>query len=272
MAKTGSNQPCTCGSGKKFKKCCRDKKPRKQSIIIGSSEPLSGLQYDKDKMKFMGLTSDGCFIEPEATFSQTHYISQSGKEKVLSRVQDKVIPDEADLIRHLSSSFDLIIALDTNTKIIGDETVSASGIIHCVVKKTDSSNKYQVDFPQQKTMPFRNCPSELHPEKFGWMAEIQKINREPSNRGKKFAIVTDHDLDNHTLYNSKKIAIFKDFYLPENFKLIYGSDGSNENFLNTLVRKCDKESTALLKEIEEKGYCQNGDKKILINQIPVPTQ
>jgi len=50
------------------------------------------------------------------TFSQTHYTAGSGKEKVVSRIQDKVVPNRADLFRHLSSSFDLLIAIDTNTK------------------------------------------------------------------------------------------------------------------------------------------------------------
>ena len=115
MVKIGRNNPCPCGSGKKFKKCCLHKKPREQTVMVGSPERLRGFYYDKDKMEFMGVTLDGRLIELDVTFSQTHYIGQSGKEKVISRVQDKVIPHEADLMRHLSSSFDLIIAVDTNT-------------------------------------------------------------------------------------------------------------------------------------------------------------
>jgi len=89
--KIGKNNPCPCGSSKKYKKCCIDKKPRERIVMIGSPEPLHGLHYDKDKMKFMGLTSDGRLIEPVGAFSQTHYIGESGKEKVINRVQDKVV-------------------------------------------------------------------------------------------------------------------------------------------------------------------------------------
>ena len=122
MAKIGRNDPCPCGSGKKFKKCCLGKKPREQIVMLGSPGPRRGVHYDKDKMEFMGLTTDGRLIKPEVTFSQTHYTGQSGKEKVITRIQDKVIPNEGDLLKYLSSSFDLVIAVDTNTKLIAGET------------------------------------------------------------------------------------------------------------------------------------------------------
>ena len=35
MAKTGRNDPCPCGSGRKFKKCCEAKTPaRRQSRVL----------------------------------------------------------------------------------------------------------------------------------------------------------------------------------------------------------------------------------------------
>jgi hypothetical protein len=111
----------------------------------------------------------------------------------------------------------------------------------------------------------------LPPEKFGWMTEIQRINSEHLSRSKKFVIVTDHDLDNHTSYNAKKAPLFKDFYLPDNFTLMYGrGDGPTQNLLNYLVKQCDKESSEVLSMIEQTGYYQNGERKYPIDQIPVP--
>lgn len=271
MAKIGSNAPCPCGSGKKFKKCCLGKKPREQIVMVGSPEPLRGVHYDKDKMEFMGLTIDGCLIKPDVTFSQTHYIGQSGKEKVINRIQDKVIPNEGDLMKYLSSSFDLIIAVDTNTKVIAGETLSVTGVVYCVVQATPDSTVYNVDFPWHGAVLFRNCPNELPSEKFGWMTVMQEANREPRNTLKRFALVTDHDLDNHTSYNNKTVPIFRDFCLPNNFALMYGrDDGPNQNILNYVVRQCDRKSTDILKEIEKKGYYQLDERKFPIDQIPVP--
>ena len=239
--------------------------------MVGSPEPLSGIHYDHDKMELVGLSADGRIIKPDVTFSQTHYEGQSGKEKVIARIQDKVIRDTAALMRCLSSSFDLIIGIDTNTKIIDGESVSVSGVINCIVQKTPESSDYYVNFPWHGAMIFRNCPKELPPEKFGWLALIQRFLRDRRNVGKRVGFVTDHDLDNHIPYNDRKMPIFKDEYLPANFTMMYGrSDGPNENLLNHLVKQCDKKSKEVLNEIEGKGYCQFGETKIPIDHIPIP--
>ena len=268
--KTGNNDPCPCGSGKKFKKCCRDKKPRERIVMVGSPVPLTGFHYDKDKMEVMGLTLGGRLIKPEVTFSQTHYVSKSGKEKVINRVHDKIIPDEADLMRYLSSSFDLIIAVDTNTKVIEGESVSVSGVVYCIVQKTPELNRYQVNFPHHGVILFRNCPKELSPEKFGWLTVMQKAIRECLNK-EHFALITDHDMDALISYNNKQKPIFRDFYMPDNFRFMYGrGDGPSQNVLNYVIKLCDKKAADTLKEIEEKGYYQNGDTKFSIDQNPVP--
>lgn len=271
MDKTGRNNPCPCGSGKKYKKCCLDKKPREHTVIVASPEPLHGFYYDKERLEFSGLTLDDRLIKPVITYSQTHYKSDSGKEKVIARIQDKVIPNEADLMRHLSSDFDLIVAIDTNTRMIRSERISVSGVVHCVLQRMADPYSNDVNFPWHEVVLFRNCPSDLPSEKFGWMTVIQRINCEPPNKLKRFAIVTDHDLDNHTSYNSKRTAIFKNFYLPDNFTFMYGrGDGPNQSLLNYLVKQCDKESTEVLRMIEQTGYYQHGDEKCSIDQIPVP--
>lgn len=271
MVKIGRKNPCPCGSGKKYKKCCLHKKPREQIVMVGSSEPLHGLHYDKEKMEFTGLTLDDRLVKPVVTYSQTHYKSDSAKEKVIARIQDKVIPNEAELMRHLSSSFVLIIGVDTNTKAIGSERISVTGIVHCVLQRLPGADSYHADFPWHGAIMFRNCPSALPPEKFGWMTVIKRVNHEPLNRLKRFAIVTDHDLDNHTSYNNKKLPMFREFYLPDNFILMYGrGDGPNQSLLNYVVKQCEKESAEVLRMIEQTGYYQHGDTKFSIKQIPVP--
>jgi hypothetical protein len=174
-------------------------------------------------------------------------------------------------MKYLSSSFDLIIAVDTNTIVIAGETVSVTGVVHCVVQGTSDPNAYNVDFSWHGAVLFRNCPNELPSEKFGWMIVIQRVNHEPLNRLKRFAIVTDHDLDNHTSYNNKKLPIFREFYLPDNFVLIYGrGDGPNQSLLNYVVKQCDKRSTEVIRMIEQTGYYRQGETKFSIDQIPVP--
>ena len=90
MSKPGRNDPCPCGSGKKHKRCCIDKKPRERSVMIGSSESLRGVHYDKEKMEFTGITHDNRLIKPVVTYSQTHYESESGKERDITRIMTRL--------------------------------------------------------------------------------------------------------------------------------------------------------------------------------------
>lgn len=273
MSKPGRNDPCPCGSGRKYKRCCIDKKPREHSVLIGSSEPLRGVHYDKEKMEFTGITHDNRLIKPVVTYSQTHYESESGKERVTSRVQDKVVVGEPDLLRHLFSTFDLIVAMDTNTKVIAGERISACGIVHCILQRLPDAERegYYASFPWQGTLLFKNCPSNMPPEKFAWITEIGRIsNAKPQPGSSKFAIVTDHDMNNHALFNAKKMPIFEDFYLPDKFTLLYGrGDGPTESILNHLVKHCDKESSTVLETIERTGYYDDGQVKYSIGQIPI---
>ncbi len=158
MSKPGRNDSCPCGSGKKYKRCCIDKKPRERSVMIGSSEPLRGVYYDKEKMEFTGITHDNRLIKPVVTYSQTHYESESGKERVITRIHDKVVDGEPDILRHLSSTFDVIVAMDTNTKEIAGERISACGIVHCILQRLPDAERegYYASFPWQNTLLFRN--------------------------------------------------------------------------------------------------------------------
>mgnify|MGYP006276502599 FL=1 len=40
MAKVGRNQPCPCGSGKKYKRCCWDKDQRAWVDVVNDMPPI----------------------------------------------------------------------------------------------------------------------------------------------------------------------------------------------------------------------------------------
>jgi len=269
MGKIGNNDRCPCGSGIKYKKCCRDKKPRQHTVMVGAPVPLKGFHYNRETMTLEGIAHDDQLVKPDVTFSQTCYIGESGKEKVLTRIHDKVIANITDVLIHLSS-FDRIVAVDTNTKQIGADKLSVSGIVPCRVYSSEK-NIYAVDFLPHGAFIFRNCPPELSPEKYGWLITINKFCREPDSIKKKYCLVTDHDLDKHNAYNSRELPIFRDIYLPPNVVLMYGKgDSSKENILNDLVIRCEKEASRILKGIKEAGCYKLQDKNISISQIPIP--
>ncbi len=41
MEKVGRNDPCPCGSGKKFKKCCETKTKKHEFTILSNASPLT---------------------------------------------------------------------------------------------------------------------------------------------------------------------------------------------------------------------------------------
>lgn len=80
-------------------------------------------------------------------------------------------------MKHLSS-FNMIIAVDTNTKEIDGDALSVSGIVQCRVNAMANPDTYSVEFPWHGVRLFRNCPQELSPEKFGWLSIITELNRD----------------------------------------------------------------------------------------------
>lgn len=51
MAKIGRNEPCPCGSGKKFKKCCMDKLTAAAPVATPAQEPKLSLQSEVGKIQ-----------------------------------------------------------------------------------------------------------------------------------------------------------------------------------------------------------------------------
>ncbi len=271
MEKIGRNDPCPCGSGMKFKKCCYSKKPRERIVLVGSPVPLKGLHNDKEKMEFVGLGCDGNMVQPKAVISQSHYIGDSGKEKVISRVHNKVIVSGNDLYRFLKESFDHVVGIDTNTISIGSYTVSAAYIVHCNLHDLTEDGFGIVEFPEHGVMLFCNCPAGLHPEKLGWLQGLNEMNRNSLYAGKRICVITDHDMSNHKAYNERAIPVYKNVFLPSNGFLVYGrADGSSDTMLNAIIRLCDKKSNEVLDYIKANGYYEQGDFKVMIENIYEP--
>lgn len=266
MKGVGRNDPCPCGSGRKYKKCCIGKHPRGQYVYIGYREPFQGVTFDNDQA-YVHLPS-GEKMKADAVFSQTQYTRTTGKDKVLSSV-----PYIATLgiPASLASNFDAIWAIDTNTKQINDDMVSISCILECYAKKTRTAQQIKVLYRKHGNMAFKNCPNN-ESEKFAWFRLVAMITSgQGYSENLRIAVITDHDLSRHSKYNTKELPIYKDFYLPDNFTLVYASsDTGKENILNMLITECDKDATNILKELEEKGTATVGNLTVTIDKIHSP--
>lgn len=262
MAGVGRNDPCPCGSGRKYKNCCLGKLPRNQIVCIGYRQPFEGVTFEKDET--FVILSPGKKVKADAVFSQTQYTRKSGKDKVLSRVPDKATLDLPTTL----ASFDAIFAIDTNTKQINDDAVSISCIWECYAKMVEAEQKIKISHGKVGNLCFKNCPDNMS-ERIAWFRLARLIHSNPKYKtNQKIAIITDHDLSNHPHYNSKKLPIYDDFYLPDNIKLLYASsDADSANIFNMLIKKCDKDAANNLAQLEKSGAVTMGNTTIKVDEI-----
>lgn len=263
MKSIGRNDPCPCGSGKKYKKCCINKRPRNQYVYVGYKDKFEGVTF-QDGEVFVHLPS-GEKVKADAIFSQTQYSRASGKDKVLYSISNIAT---FDILSFLAENFDAVWAIDTNTKNIDGQEISVVSILECYCRKT-TSTRINIIYRKNGNIAFKNCPRNVA-EKYAWMKLIPIIKANPNyNENQRVALISDHDLNNHSRYNSHELPIYKDYYLPDNFILIYASsDTGKENILNKFIAECEKDAKAVLSQFEGKGFVTIGKTKIAIDNVP----
>lgn len=247
---------------KKIKKFCKNKRQRDQCVYVGHKEPLQGVTFENGRILVHPIS--GGIEKADAVFSQTQYTTKNGKDKALS-----CIPNIAtiNIPEYLTSEFDVIYSIDTNTKQINNDMVSVSCINKWYAKVTPGT-QIQISQEERGNIFFKNCPDD-ESERFAWYKLITMLTASPIyNQNLRVAMITDHDLWNHPKYNDREMPIFKDYYLPCNFTLIYASGDKKENILNMLLMECDKEAGNILELLEKKGLVTVGNSIITIDRIP----
>jgi len=264
MKEIGRNDPCPCGSGRKYKKCCIDKYPRDQCVYIGYSKPFQGVTFENGQV-YVHLPS-GEKAKAEAVLSRTQFTKRSGKDKVVSCIHNKAT---FEITTYLASSFDVVLVIDTNTKHINGDMVSISCILECYVQKIEKTQEIKIVCRRNGIIAFKNCLKN-EAEKFAWTKLVDIVTSSPNyNENSRIGLITDHDLNSHSKYNARELPIYSDIYLPNNFTLIYAaSDTGKENVLNMLIIECDKVASSILRQLEKKGSVTSGNLKITIDKIP----
>ena len=80
----GRNEPCPCGSGIKYKRCCLGKKPRTAKFTFDFDEPTRITSFSINRGKFEVFGSDG-IVKPALTKMTVGYSREKGL-KVLNEV------------------------------------------------------------------------------------------------------------------------------------------------------------------------------------------
>ncbi len=242
------DDPCPCGSGKKFKKCCMNKKPRQWSINVEFENPATELRIgDFSNGNIQAFDNDGVPVKPAKVDYEVGY-KREKKKKVINKIEldstrFAVNPDET------LQKFDLVYAIDTNTRTASSKLLSVTGVVLCKIDHV-ADGVLDVWYKPFHALEFWNIKD--HPENVAWMKVIQFITQDPAyNPNNKIGLIVDSDLGNLPAYNARSMPIYPNFYLPENFELIYASAevGKGEFFLNHLISMSEDMAKSLLARI-----------------------
>lgn len=261
--KQGRNTQCNCGSGKKFKNCCENKKARELYIetdwglahdIFPNGIIPSGNSAETFNINFNKGTFKNNSIEASFALKQS-YKRHNKNDKVLRQLPIESFSldylFDNDSIHKLLTGFDLIFAIDTNTITVKDKLVSVAFCFMGNVYYT-SENVIECKYGHFKNFEYNSLnPSEA--EKKGVYDTIQSIiSNKNYNEKLKIAIISDTDLIQHQKINNGEIPLLNEFFLPANFRLLYASaDSGSENILNRLIKLCDKACTYKLKTLKQ---------------------
>ena len=139
-----------------------------------------------------------------------------------------------------------LVAIDTNSAkhrfITNNFEVSVGlGIAVCYLENGDSWKVEPIK------IPFIARFNSSKPENENWINVIELIKNKcgcPDER--KVGIIVDSDLGNIPDYNNRKKPILGDYYLPENFELIFASDKVSDNLFNKMIKLSHKLSKEFL--------------------------
>jgi hypothetical protein len=260
MKGIGRNNPCPCGSGKKFKKCCMGKYPRETVSYVGFKEAFDGLTFEQAYVH----TLSGEKVKADYVFSQVQYTGKTGKNKVISLIHNKVT---FDINKSLATDFDLIFAIDTNTEKINNDLISISSLFQCNGKII--GQKLRFSYSKVANICFKNYTNNSS-EKIA-IAKLIKmiISSTKYNMNLRIAIITDHDVNKHAQYNNKNIPIYGELYLAPNMTIIYAASGKGiSNIMNILLNDCHKDAKNYLRKLSQTMLLGDDDLNITIDQIP----
>ena len=185
------------------------------------------------------VDKEGNKIDPPRTTLETYYIGNNNKEKFrLSIDVDCVVKTS---IKFELSKLNYFYVVDTNKHIIDGEKVSVCCAIQWKMVKDMEGFKAHTIGNVVNILLFKNIPNDENPEMAAILMLINHIIRtEHVGIDSQVGFVTDSDKAAHYFISSRKKPIYKQFYMPEGFKLIYASDRGS-GFLNQIVRFCDKQ-------------------------------
>jgi hypothetical protein len=241
---------CYCGSNKKYKICCKKRKPLPYAVIPSIEiDPIIDLHsiegkaeltfYVNEKKEFIAFEDMITNEITEIKFSSVVYHSQKQNRKsILAMIPCKLRSvGFGDNIYSILDDFDRIFGLDTNFNI--HEQLSFSKTCELLTLPSSQSVSYQ--FIPNEIEFFAKGRQVTDREAVYYLIQMLK-ELIPEFDSKKVGIVIDSDLNLIKDISLCRIALFEDYFLPNNVTLIYARDRPAATPLNGLIKDCDKQA------------------------------
>lgn len=178
------------------------------------------------------------------------YVGEN-KRRVTSQINTEK-DDHSLCFRRKFRRFKHIVAIDTNlgkyqSKILKQEVSIGLGIAIALIEGDGN----EADLVPLRTPFFTSlCPSK--PENENWVNVIETLRKNCKCKdSRKIGIVVDSDLGNIPAYNKQEKPIFKEYYLPDEFELIFASDKVTDNIFNRIIKQSHKVSYELIPKVIE---------------------
>lgn len=202
-----------------------------------------GLKFDLTKGTAMAVNT----FNNEVIENKTISYGYIGENKIRPTSEIKTNPDDFTYcFKSKFERFKHIYAIDTNTFSfygvhIKREIKLGLGIAIGLTQDENNFILHPIPFPFVTNIDVEK------PENENWIRLIMVINEHcKCNDLRKIGIVVDSDLGNIQSYNDRHLPIYGDFFLPENFELIFASDKVNDNVFNRMIRLSHKKSKEVI--------------------------
>jgi hypothetical protein len=190
------------------------------------------LKIDLTKRTMMAVNS----LNNEVIENNTISFGYIGVNKIRHTSEIKTNPDDFTYcFTSKIERFKHIYAIDTNTFSFYGVHLKREiklGLGIAIGLAEDENNYIFNPIP----LPFVTNMEVEKPENENWVRLICLVSENcRCSDERKIGIVVDSDLGNIQNYNDKRLPIFGDFYLPDNYELIFASDKVTDNIFNRMI-------------------------------------
>lgn len=228
------------------KKRCAKKHDRKNEISFENRLPANqSLMFRYDKGKLLVADENGVPFDLGLKSMVRSYQGERKKRIIAKATKLEYVTDH---VGSWTDNFSYVFAIDTNTypQKCYDYYCSVGFVYYAEIKWINDYERNMSCKPYMMIDWYHAEKTKI--ETITWTEVIKKL-QESIPADKKVGIVVDSELGNLEGYNNRTAPIYEDWYLPENYTLIYATADASDEWCNKMIKQCDKAASIRLKEV-----------------------